>query len=154
MAAMILCDTKSAADQIEVARARQMMAQQVISNGVEEPARTMTAKLFCKHSFENQPEMVNETLNVMLKTDRRSVAAAQRGMSERPDMTNILSDIELPTLVVCGTDDTITPPDEMRAMANQIPSSTFSLIPNAGHMAPLENPDTFNSCVEKFIRQL
>ena len=154
VAAMILCDTRSAADAVEIARGRQMMAQQVISNGVDEAAKTMIAKLFCQNSIDTQPRMVNEVLSVMLRTDRRSVAAAQRGMSMRPDMTDTLSAIDVPSLVICGTEDVITPPDEMRAMADQIPNSTFELIPDAGHMAPMENPNAFNSLVDRFLAQL
>lgn len=154
LAALIQCDTKSAADPIEIARGRQLMAQQVMSSGVEEPAQTMISKLFCQRTFDRQPELVNETLCIMLQTDRRSVAAAQRGMSQRADMSNTLSSIDLPTLAICGAEDVITPPDEMRAMANQIEDSTFCLIPDAGHMAPLENPDAFHSAVDRFLSRL
>ena len=70
----------------------------------------------------------------------RGIAAAARGMAERPDMTSALAEIGCPTLVIVGQDDVISPPAEMRAIAQAIPGAKFVEIPAAGHMSPLENP--------------
>jgi pimeloyl-ACP methyl ester carboxylesterase len=87
----------------------------------------------------------------MLQTSADGIAGALRGMAERPDVTAELPQLSLPTLVVCGEHDAISPPDEMRAMAAAIRGSRFVLVPRAGHMAPLEQPSTVNEAIEAFL---
>ena len=72
-------------------------------------------------------------------------------MAARPDSTGILSEIDVPTLIVCGEDDTITTVDEMRAMAEQISSARYVEISDAGHMSPLENPLAVNQAIRDFL---
>jgi pimeloyl-ACP methyl ester carboxylesterase len=66
-------------------------------------------------------------------------------------MSDLLESVDCPTLVLCGEEDQITPPNEMRTMAGRIPQATFHLIPHAGHLAPAENPDDFNQQVRCFL---
>ena len=59
----------------------------------------------------------------------------------------------MPTLVVVGEEDVITPPSEGEAMHGAIVGSALELIPKAGHLANLENPAAFNRAVEGFLRR-
>jgi 3-oxoadipate enol-lactonase len=59
-----------------------------------------------------------------------------------------------PALVLCGSEDKITPPALSRELANLIPRASFKLIEGAGHIANLEKPDEFNRLVDEFIREL
>ena len=79
------------------------------------------------------------------------LAAALRGMAARPDVTAWLPQIGLPALVAVGEVDKISPPDEMRGIAAALPAARFVLIPQAGHMAPLENPAAFNAALREFL---
>ena len=72
-------------------------------------------------------------------------------MAERPDMTSSLGQIDCPTLVVVGQEDVLTPPAEMRRLAQAIPGATFVEIPAAGHLSPLENPRAVNEAVVEFL---
>jgi pimeloyl-ACP methyl ester carboxylesterase len=63
----------------------------------------------------------------------------------------MLPAIDVPTLVVSGAEDTLTPPDEMRAMARAIPESRFELIMGAGHVCAYERPAAFNHLVSEFL---
>ena len=72
-------------------------------------------------------------------------------MAARPDMTEFLNQIDVPTLVVSGRHDTITPVEEMEAMADAIAGSTFVCVENAAHLTPLENGPAFNQAVREFL---
>ena len=111
----------------------------------------MLPKLFGKRTAAEKPEVLAATRRVMAVTHPAAIAAAQRGMAERPDSTALLPTIRTPTLVVVGAEDAISPLDEMRGMAAAIPGAEFVVIPDAGHMAPLENPAAFNAALEKFL---
>lgn len=87
-------------------------------------------------------------------TDRRSIAAALLGMSQRPDSTAMLQETTVPTLVINGAEDKLTPASEIKQMADAIPESEFVEISNAGHMAPMEDPQTVNDAIARFLESL
>ena len=91
---------------------------------------------------------------MVLRNSPAGIAAALRGMAERPDCTPMLANIDVPTLLVCGQDDQISPVAEMQGMAQAIHGAQFVEIPNAGHMAPLENPDAVNAAISRFLASL
>jgi pimeloyl-ACP methyl ester carboxylesterase len=84
----------------------------------------------------------------------RGIAAAARGMAERPDMTAALAEIRCPMLVIVGQEDAISPPAEMGGIARAIPGAKFVVIPAAGHMSPLENPIAVNAAIAEFVSTL
>ena len=61
-------------------------------------------------------------------------------MAARPDVTSLLPTISVPTLVIVGDQDVISPPAEMQAIAAAIPNAEFVEIPDSGHMTTMENP--------------
>jgi pimeloyl-ACP methyl ester carboxylesterase len=69
-------------------------------------------------------------------------------------MTSLLPQIDVPTLLIVGSEDAISPPQEMRSMAAAIPNSTLVEIADAGHMAPLEEPAAVNTALEHFLATL
>ncbi|NTW17559.1 MAG: alpha/beta hydrolase [Syntrophaceae bacterium] len=73
---------------------------------------------------------------------------------DRLDITDQISQIGMPTLIICGTDDKMTPPALSRHLQDNIPGAQVSLIENAGHMVMLENAETFNKSLIKFLRSL
>ena len=81
-------------------------------------------------------------------------AAAQRGMAERADMTSRLPQIEVPSLLLCGAEDGISTPDEMRQIAAAIPRAEFVEIAAAGHLAPLEQPAAANQALRRWLLSL
>jgi pimeloyl-ACP methyl ester carboxylesterase len=72
-------------------------------------------------------------------------------MAQRPDVTAQLVKIEVPALLICGEHDGISPPNEMRQIAAQMPLARFVEIPNAGHMAPLEQSVVVNAAMREFV---
>jgi pimeloyl-ACP methyl ester carboxylesterase len=151
--ALILCDTKAAADTAEAGETRRKMAEHVLKFGTGAVAEAMPAKLFAKATFKDRPEIVAEIRRTIEQTSPQGLAAAQLGMAEREDVRGELSTITggRPTLVVCGREDAISPVDEMQAIADGIPGAKFHVVEAAGHMSPLEEPGEFNRVVTEFV---
>jgi pimeloyl-ACP methyl ester carboxylesterase len=148
---LIQCDTKAAADSPDAAKSRRETADRVLREGSAVVAQSMRDRLFAAETAKQNPEIVAAMESVMLATPRETIAAALRGMAERPDSTKLLPRLKIPTLLLCGEDDVITPPKEMRGMAEAIPHSRFVEIPAAGHMAPLESPAAVSSAILEFL---
>jgi pimeloyl-ACP methyl ester carboxylesterase len=151
---LVLCDTRAAADTPAAAAARLTLADRVLLEGPEPLVEIMLPRLFGAATCRQRPDVVEELQSVMMGTDPRGIAAAARGMAERPDMTGLLGQIACPTLVVVGQHDAISPPAEMRGMAEAIPGAKFVEIPDVGHMSPLENPTAVNAALAEFLSTL
>ncbi len=149
---LILCDTKASPDSEDAAKNRHKLAESVLKKGAEVVAQTMPEKLFAKETLKNRTEIVDECKQMMLAAHPEGIAAALRGMAERPDMSTLLPKINLPTLVIVGEEDQITTLEEMSQMAGIISKSTFLKVPNAGHMAPLEQPEPVNQSIKTFLQ--
>jgi 3-oxoadipate enol-lactonase len=149
--ALVLCDTRAAADSPEAAENRLKVADTVLAEGTEALATAMVRKLFARPTIETRPAVVEAVRNVILSANPQGVAAAQRAMAARPDATGMLATIDVPTLVVVGEDDVISPVDEMRRISEAIRGARLVVIAAAGHMAPLEHPAAFNAALGEFL---
>jgi pimeloyl-ACP methyl ester carboxylesterase len=152
--AMILCDTRAVPDAPEAAEGRRKMADRVEAEGPQVAAEAMLPKFFAKGTLARQPHLEEFTRQTILANSPQGIAAAQRGMAEREDATGLLASIDVPTLVLVGTEDVISTPDEMRNIANALPHAQFVEVPDAGHMATLENPGMVNGAMQKFLARL
>jgi 3-oxoadipate enol-lactonase len=151
---LILCDTRAAADATAAAAARRIMADRVLAEGPAPLVETMLPRLFAEATRRGRPEMVEALRRVMMANSPEGIAAAACGMAVRPDMTAALGQIRCPTLVVVGQQDAISPPAEMRGIANAIPGAKYVEIPDAGHISPLENPAAVNAAILDFLATL
>jgi 3-oxoadipate enol-lactonase len=148
---LILCDTRSVADSAEAASNRLKMAEIVMKEGPEPVAWAMMPKLFAPSTSERQPALTERIRTTVLTTNPIAIAAAHRGMAVRPDVSSFLPNLHVPTLVIVGEYDVISPPMEMKAIADAMPNARFASISNAGHMAPLENPSEVNQVIHQFL---
>lgn len=154
LSALIVCDTKAAADTPEAKKARLESADRLEREGTSFLANTMLPRLFGDELANNPRPFVEETAAVIVRTDPRGAAAAQRGMAEREDFSAKLATIEEETLVLCGERDVISPPEEMKQIAAALPHATYVEIPGASHMAPFEMPEEVNRALEAFLQKL
>lgn len=150
---LILCDTRAIADSPEAAAGRRKTAEKVLAEGAAIAADAIVPKLFAPATYRQQPQIVEATRQVILRTKPEGIAAALRGMAERPDVTAKLPQLDVPALVLCGQHDGISPPDEMRQIAAKLPNARFLEIADAGHMAPLEQPEAVNAAIREFLHQ-
>jgi pimeloyl-ACP methyl ester carboxylesterase len=152
--ALVQCDTKAAADTDEARAARLKMAENVAEWGAARVAEMMGPRLLAARTFETRPGVVAAVRRVVEGTSPAAIAAAQRGMAARPDMNNFLRKIGVPTMIVVGAEDVISPPAEMRSMAAAIPGAEFVEISDAGHMTTMENPQAVNEALVRFLDSL
>jgi len=148
---LILCDTRAVSDTPQAAAARREMAQRVLREGPAPLVAQMMPKLFAPSTAKDQPEVVESLRRVMLKTDPRGIAAAARGMAERPEMVSKLHQIDCPVLVIVGELDVISTVEEMRAIAGAIPRARLVEIAGCGHMAPLERAAEVSAALREFL---
>jgi len=151
LAKLILCDTRAVGDTPETAANRVGLAERVQKEGPGFVAETMLPKLFSPATIQSKAPCVEATRQVILRTNPKGIAAASRGMAQRPDVTPWLSRFDMPTFVVCGQHDAISTPAEMRGFAEQMPQARLVEIAGAGHMAPLEKPAEVNAAIGKFL---
>lgn len=148
---LILCDTKAAADTPEARQSRLETAARVLEEGPDFLAENMPPKLFAQQTIETRPDIVEGVQSVIRKTHPHGIAAASLGMAARPDATGLLEQIDVPALVIVGIEDRISTVEEMRSIAETIPSAKFCEVARAGHMAPLENPGDVNAAIRQFV---
>ena len=151
---LILCDTRAEADAPEAARARLESADRATVEGVDFLADSMIEKLFAPSTLRDRLDVVEAVRSIMLATPPEGAAAALRGMAARCDSSEILSEIDVPTLVICGEHDAISTVDEMRGIAQRIAGAMFVEIADAGHMSTLEKPEEVNAAIRDFFARI
>ncbi len=140
ISALVLCNTKAAADSSEARNARLKSAAEVMERGTEPFFESMLPKLLGDTTRNTRPDLVQGALRMMRKMSAEDVAMVQRGMAERPDSVATLKTISVPTLIMTGEEDVVTGPAEGELMRQNIPGSKLKIIPKAGHYAAWERP--------------
>jgi pimeloyl-ACP methyl ester carboxylesterase len=149
---LILCDTRASADSAEAAENRRRMAHQIDNTAsIQHVVDAYLPKLLAADTYARRPELVQRVRAMMEAQPPAGVAACLRGMANRPDRTPMLSSIRVPTLVVVGSNDQVTPPDEARLMARSIPGAVLSVIEEAGHLPSQEDPDGLAAIMGRFL---
>lgn len=152
--AAIICDSRTAADSKEAGDVRRRLVNQVLADGIDRVIASMMPKLFHEEAYAYRAQLVGEARAIIRRQHPVGVAAALRGLATRPDMTDWVASIDVPTRLIVGTGDRITPPAEMKQIAEKIPRASLIEVPEAGHLTPLENPNAFNDAVLSFLRDL
>lgn len=148
---LILCNTRSGADNEKAREGRYATAQKALDEGMTGIAESMLPKMISEKSALANPDLSMYVENMMARQSSEAVAAAARGLAVRPDRTPMLSSIAVPTLIITGSADTLIPPSESEAMAAKIPGSELVVIPDVAHLSNLENAEAFNEAVRKFL---
>ena len=148
---LILCDTKSEADDNQAKLKRAAAIKQIDSGKYDELIETFVRNCFGdKFVVENNSRYL-EVVERSKKNNPTGVKGCLLAMAGRTDTTESLSKINLPTLVICGSEDKLSPPDVMKPMAEKISNSNFVLVEAAGHMTPIENPEKVNLAIKEFL---
>jgi 3-oxoadipate enol-lactonase len=149
--ALVLANTRAAPDSDEQARGRRETADRVLHEGSDTVARQMVDKLFAPGAAD---DLRTRWHRIMAETPPQGVAAALRAMAERPDSLPTLRSFRHPVLVIAGEDDSIVPVSEAEAMTSAAPNATLEVVPGAGHLTPVEQPERFAEVVERFLERL
>ncbi len=148
VARLVLADTRAGADSAEGRQSREASAQLAETQGAAAVAEQLLPKLL---SAAAPAGVRDEARKIILANDPAGIAAAQRAMAARPDSSEQLAGIAIPTLIIVGGDDALTPPSEAEAMHRAIAGSRLVTLEGAGHLANLEAPDAFSAAIEEFV---
>lgn len=154
VAGLILASTRAGADSAEGKAGRDKAAADVRANGVDGLVEGMLPKLLAPETAASDDELVDFVRDMMAATSVEGAAGALAAMRDRPDSTPMLAEIDVPVLIIHGTDDQIIPPSEAEAMHQAIKNSRLVLIKDAGHLPNLEQPDEFNDAVIDFLEEI
>lgn len=147
---MVLADTRAQADTPEGRNGRFQMAQIAYKQGPAAIADLMIPKLLSPATIQGRPEIVRQVRTMIEGNQMSGIAGDLMAMAERPDSVPLLKQITCPVQIIVGDLDQATPPADAKLMADQIAHSRLTIIPNAAHVANLEQPDLFNAIVETF----
>jgi pimeloyl-ACP methyl ester carboxylesterase len=150
---LVLADTRPQADTPEGVQARQRMLTLVRDQGPGAVADDMLPRLLGESTRRQRADLVEEVRAIVLSNGTEAIAGAITAMMTRPDSTPLLSTIKLPTLIVVGEEDTLTPPQLSVDMHNAISGSQLVRIPGAGHLSNLEQPAAFNEALITFLNR-
>lgn len=152
--ALVLADTRPQADTVEGRRAREENAQRALKEGMAPIVESMLPKLLSAEARERGGEVLERVRAMMLGMTPEGAAAALRAMALRRDQTDLLPSVNVPTLIVVGSQDAITPPADAQAMSAQIEGSRLVVVEGAGHLSNVEQPEQFNRALVEFLRGL
>lgn len=150
----VLADTRAEADTEKVKAARYSMAQIAYTRGATAIADLMLPKLLAPGSLETRKDIVDQLRQMISANQVSGIVGDLMAMEERPDSSPLLKEFRFPTLILVGEHDCASPPEEVKRMAQHIPGSHVALIPQAGHLSNLENPEAFNLALTQFLEDL
>jgi pimeloyl-ACP methyl ester carboxylesterase len=151
---LAFADTRSTADTDAGREVRAVMLADVRRNGVGILPERMIPKLLGETSRSERPEVVATTRRLIEANRRDGVEAAIYALMRRPDSTGDLGRIDVPTVVVVGHEDELTPPSDSEALHRAIRGSRLTVIPRAGHLSNLEVPDAFSTTINEWAVSL
>jgi pimeloyl-ACP methyl ester carboxylesterase len=156
--ALVLVDTKLEADTPEARAARAKLAATVERVGQEAVAEAMIPNLLAP-SEAARANPARPLIEVQLRrtihvSPVETITAALAALAARPDMVEPMRAVAVPVLLVVGEEDAITPPECMERAERVLQRPRLLIMPRCGHMAPLEDPATFNAAVLAFLEEV
>jgi len=151
---LILTSTRATADTPEAREKRMRLIAFVDEQGVDALATRQLKAMVGETTLNSRPDVLEALRFMMSQAPPEGVVGGLRAMASRCDSTDLLGGIDFPTLVVSGTEDTFTVPEEMRGLADAIPGSRLEVIRGGGHVCPYEKPAAFNHVVAEYLASL
>ncbi len=149
--ALVLADTRAEADTDEGRAGRAVLSERVQREGPEPAVDAMLPRLLGSSTRSSNPELVDTVRGMMLAASSGGVIDALAGLGARADSTPTLREIRCPALVVVGDEDELTPVSSAETIHEGIADSRLVVIPRAGHLSNMENPDAFNAALSEFL---
>jgi pimeloyl-ACP methyl ester carboxylesterase len=152
--ALVLSDTKAKPDDDAGKAKRDDQIAMVRARGSEALADQLIAGMVGKTTRDQRPEVAERVHAMITRAPVEGIIGALTAMRDRPDSTPTLATIDVPTLILVGEEDVLTPPAEAQAMHAAIPKSRLEIIQGAGHLSNLERPAHFNHVLSEFLASL
>jgi len=147
---LALVDTRASADDDAGKAKRDETIEAIRANGVAPLVESMPAKLLSPESL-GRADLVERVRRIISRQKPETVEADLAAMRDRPDSNEFLKEISVPTLVVVGERDVLTPPADSEAMAAAIPGARLVTVPGTGHLTPMERPKAVAEALSEFF---
>jgi pimeloyl-ACP methyl ester carboxylesterase len=151
---LVLVDTRAGADNLEGRANRRSMLAKVDREGASGIAQDMIGKLIGRTTAVERPDIESSVRRLIKQQDAPALRGAILRMMNRPDSFPTVKTVSVPTLIVVGEEDTITPVTEAQKLADAISNAELVIVPRAGHLVNLEQPDAFNAAFGNFLSRL
>jgi 3-oxoadipate enol-lactonase len=151
---LVLANTRAGADSPEARANRRNMLAIVDREGPSGVAREMMPKLIGKTTKDTNSSIEANVRRLIKQQSPVAIRSAIHRMMHRPDSTPLLAQVSVPTLVITGEEDEMIPVDESRKMADAIAGAKLVIVPRAGHVANMEQPEAFNNALSNFLTNL
>jgi pimeloyl-ACP methyl ester carboxylesterase len=148
---LLLVDTKAEPDSEEAKQGRYALAEKAQDDGAGVVIESILPRLVSDSTFSGRPDVVEQVRDAAAGATLEGVVGALRAMAERPSSVQDLPRIAVPTLIIVGREDVITPPTDAETLRAAIPGAEIAIIPDAGHMSPIEQPDAVNSAIRSWL---
>lgn len=152
--ALILADTKADPDDNAARAGRDKMIELVQKDGVQPVLEQVLPKLLGSHTQSGKPKIVQQVREIAGRQSTAAIASVLAALRDRPDARPFLKLIHVPTLVVVGEEDAITPPMKAFELCDGIPGAKIFTVATAGHLSNLENEAEFNRAINSFSTEL
>jgi 3-oxoadipate enol-lactonase len=149
--ALVLCDTRASAEPPDGRATRDRAIETIREGGAEAIWRELEDRVLAPAATRAVRERARE---IAVSRDPQNLVATIEAIRDRPDSTESVATISVPTLVVVGEDDRIVPPADAAALAEALPLGRLRVIPQAGHVPPLERPESFEAVVAGFLEEV
>jgi 3-oxoadipate enol-lactonase len=154
MIGLVLADTRAEADKPEQIQWRFNLAQRTAARGPEAVITEMLPKLLAPARYDRDPQLVASVRSMISAAPVPGIIGALMALAERPDSSDLLRRIQIPSLVIVGADDVLTTTADAERMAKGIAGAELVVIPEAGHLSNLEQPDQFTAALEGFAQKV
>jgi 3-oxoadipate enol-lactonase len=151
IAGLVLCDTRMDADTDAIRAKRLETIARAETEGAAAVAVAQAPGQLGKTTRETNPELIAEVDRILRRSPVKGIVDAAKAMAVRPDSATTLNSVTVPTLIIVGDEDVVTPPELALAMQALVDGSRLVRVPDAGHLAPLENPTVVNAALMEFF---
>ncbi len=149
--ALVLMDTKATADSAPARAKRVELLDAIQREGFGPSVPSLIPGQLGRTTRETQPALVERVEIMLRRAPEQGVICAATAMMHRVDSTPMLDTITVPTLVIVGDEDVLTPVSDAVALSSAIRGSRLVTISGAGHLSPLEAPDVVNAALAEFL---
>ncbi|MBO2448128.1 alpha/beta fold hydrolase [Actinomadura barringtoniae] len=152
---VVLADTRASADTDEVRDGRVRQAERLETDGtVAVLVDEVLPDLVGPTTLRQRALVYGRVRGLVQATPPRAAAWAQRAMAARAESFETLRELKVPALVIVGSEDTLATEEDAHAMVDALPNAELLVIPRAGHLCAVEQPDLFNQAVAEFAAAL
>lgn len=151
---LLLADTQAAADADQAKLARADGVRALRDGELGAYADAQLKRVLCSHTHAHKPHVVQAAREMILAARAEGISGALVALATRTDVSDGLAQIRVPTSVLVGNEDAVTPPAVARKLAAAIPGAELHVLEQAGHLSNLEAPEAFDQLLSQLVTRV